>query len=322
MKEQTRDEWLEERKTYIGASDAASVINAGKWGCALKLFNTKTGVAADFDDSERMEFRRGRRLEAIAANYYETETGRGVFLAARQHVPGKPHLAVSMDRIVFKKEDEDKKNPGYLEIKVLGRFSMAQVKKNGLPEDYIIQTQYGLSVMGYSWGAFAVYAPETDELLHFDFAADKALGSMLLEKADDFFSLNITCGIAPDRLPSGSKQCNGCPYEYSCWQGETVKETAVGIIERPDLAGLIAKFAEVKGMNSEATDAADELRDEIMTAIKEVPGTYRAGHYEFKFSATTQKRFSGDLLKKRNPSLYEECRQESIVKTLSKPKEI
>ena len=322
MKKQTREEWLLERREYIGASEAASVINAGKYGCALKLFNTKTGVIPDFDDSDKAEFRRGRRLENVAAAYYAEVTGRNVLMAVQQFVPGKKHLRVSMDRVVYKKEDLNKTNPGYLEIKCVGRFSMNAIKKHGLPEDYLIQTQFGLAITGYSWGAFAVYSPETDELLHFDFQADKHLGNLLLEKADDFWFLNIALGIPPERLPEGSKQCGGCPYEYSCWNCGTVKETAIGVIERPDLAPLVARLAEVKGMSSEADDAAESLREEILAAIKEIPGNYVSGKYAFKFSANVTKRFSGDLLKKKDPALYESFRVESITKTLSKPKEI
>lgn len=320
MKNQTREEWLQERREYIGASDAASVVNGGRYGCALKLFNVKTGVKPDFDESEKAEFRRGRRLEGIAASYYEEVTGRKVFFSEQSFVPGKKHLRVSMDRIVYKTEDaETKKNPGYLEIKTVGRFSINSIKKNGLPEDYIIQLQFGLAVTKYKWGSYAIYCPETDELLHWDVDADKVLGEILLEKADDFYTLNVSCGIAPDRLPEGSRQCSGCPFEYSCWSSGATKSNA-GVFDRPDLAGLAAKLAEVKGMESESSDAAEAIKAEILEAIKEQPGTYRAGGYEFKFTVNTSKRFQGDLLKKSNPDLYEKFRMDSTTKTLSKPK--
>lgn len=322
MKIQTKEQWLEERKSYIGASDAASVINCGKWGCALSLFNTKTGVAPDYDNSDRAEFRRGKRLEGIVANYYEAETGRRVYFTQRQHVPGKNHLAVSMDRIVYKKEDEKEKNPGYLEIKVLGRWSMNAVKKDGLPEDYIVQTQYGMAVTGVKWGSFAIYSPETDELLHWDFEADRTLGEALLEKADDFFSLNISCGIAPDRLVEGARQCETCVYKFSCWAGVDVKPALDGINTRDDLEGLVAALAEARGMNSESEQAAEGLRDEIMAALNMQPGKYRAGKFEFEFKIAKQKRFKGELLKARDPKLYEELRVESETKTITKPKEV
>lgn len=321
MKTQTREEWLKERKTYIGASDAASVINAGKWGCALKLYRDKTGSEKDFSDDDKQEFRRGKRLEGIAASYYEELTGRSVFFTARQHMPGKPHLAVSMDRQVFKKEDKDKKNPGYLEIKTLGRWSFSSVKKNGLPEDYVVQLQYGMGIAGVTWGAYAIYCPETDELLHWDVSADKHLGNALLEKADDFWALNIGCEIEPDRLPEGSKACETCVYKFSCWSGGVIPESA-GKVNRPDLESWAQRFAEVKGMSSETSDAEEALKEEFLEAVNGVPGVYQCGRYEVPFTIAKQKRFSGELLKKSQPETYEKFRVETEVKTIRKPKEV
>lgn len=319
--DQTREEWLLERREFIGGSDIGKIVGASRWGCPRSVAYEKLGVEKDFDDSDKAEFRRGNRLEGIASEYYSELTGREVFYTTRCHVPGKKHLAISMDRVVYKKEDTERLNPGYLEVKVVGRFSMNKIKKEGIPEEWVTQVQYGVSIKNFSWGSYAIYSAEQDELIHFDVVADRELGEVLLEKADDFFNFNVLCKILPDPLPDDSIQCQGCPWSITCLQ-RVIPASSKEIIHRPDLEGLVAKFAEVKGLGSEAEQAEEEIKAELMAAIGEKPGVYRAGRFEFPFTITEQKRFKGELLKKKNPSLYEECRETTIVKMLKKPKEV
>jgi len=240
---QTKEEWPIERRGYLGGSDAASIIGVGKWGCPRKLFYDKSGKQRDVDDSDKAEFRRGIRLEEVAASYYAEVTGRTVRRTKRVCVPGQPHLAVSMDRLTYKKEDTNLENPGYLELKVLGRWSMNHIKKEGLPQDYIIQMHWGLAVSDLSWGAFAIYSPETDELLQWDIVADKAFGNKLLDRGSDWWSLHKECEVVPEPLPEGSSACQTCPWSITC-RGSQVVPAAAGevapVIEAQNDGGLLA----------------------------------------------------------------------------------
>lgn len=319
MCSQTYEEFVASRKKQIGGSDIASVVGAGRYGCPRKPFYDKTGVPKDFDDSDRMEFTRGRRLEGIAAEYYEQVTGREVRVTTTARVPGKPHLAVNIDRLV---KAEGKDGWGALEIKVVGRFSWLHIKKEGLIEDYILQLQYNMDVKKCSWGAFAIYCPDLDELMHWDVEADKDLGSALTEKADDYYCFHIECGVIPDPLPLDSPPCTGCPWFGTCREGIANQPMPDGEISRPDLADWAAKFAEVKGMGKEAEGAAEALKEEFIAAVKEKPGNYRCGKYLIPFTIKSQMRFSGAALQKKDPALYESLKKETIIKTVPMPKEV
>lgn len=317
---QTKEEWLAERKTYLGGTDAPSVVNVG-WGCQLRLFNDKTSVPKDFEAEEPYYFRRGKRLEGIAAAYYAEKTGREVCYTTRSSVPGKPYLSVNMDRIIYRKDDPEKKDPGYLELKVVGEWPFRKIQKEGARDEYALQVQWGMAVSGCAWGAFGIYCPQLDELLAWDFRADKLLGETLLEKGDDFWCFHVECGVPPDPLPEGSKACEGCEWSLTC-RGEAVVPASAGVIDRPDLEHLVAKFAEVKGMGSEAEQAAESLRDEILEAVKKQPGVYRCGKYELPIRAQTQKKFQGELLKKADPEMYEKFRVPQTFFVVPKPEEI
>lgn len=321
LKPKDYEDFVSSRRSYLGGSDAAGVMGVGRYGCKRKVVYSKINTPKDFPDEDKAEFRRGRRLEHIAAAYYEEVTGRQIRTTIVMKVHDKPHLAVNADRLVYKKEDEKCKVPGYLELKVVGRWSMNQIKKEGLIDDYILQVEWGCAVGGLTWGSYGIYCPETDELLHWDHTPDTALGEALLEAGDDLWSLNVENKILPDPLPEGSKQCEGCPWSLTCQQ-RIIPVGSAEIIQRPDLEGLVAKFAEVKGMGSEVSDAEEEIKAEILAAIGEKPGTYQCGKYQLPFTITETKRFSSEEMKKAHPEIYEKFRKTSVTKMLRKPKEI
>lgn len=307
----TREEFLADRLTFIGGSEIASVMGVG-FGCPRRLVYNKLGTPSERND-DRMEFRRGRRLEGIAANYYAEETGREVYTTTKMSFPGRPHLSVNMDRIIFRKEDEAQADPGYLELKVVGRFSWFKILKEGLIEDYILQVQYGCAVTGFSWGAYGIYCPDMDGLLHWDIKADKELGAHLIEAADDLWNLNVQLKILPEPLPEFGKVCANCEYLARC-RGQAAPTDTV--FERPDLEDLAGKLREVRGMGKEAEEAADGIREEILAAIGRKPGAYRFGKYPATVISSTTKKFSAEILKKEAPEMYEKCKKTSVVETV------
>lgn len=213
IKKPSREEFLAARKKFIGGSDIASVVGAGDFACARRLGYEKTGVEPDFDSSDKPEFRRGNRLEPVAAAYYVEKTGRRVREAKTVTVQGKPFLGVNMDRLVWRENDD---NPGYLEIKTVGKFSMMLIKKEGLYQGYISQVQFGMAVAGLSWGSFAVYSPDDDELLYWDFEADKEIGEMLMERAEEYWQCHVQTKILPAPLPEIKNVCIGCDFRVKC----------------------------------------------------------------------------------------------------------
>lgn len=313
MKDLTK--FREERKKYLGGSDAASLVSVGDWACELKLFNDKTGVEPDFDDSDRAEFRRGHRLESVAADYYAEKTGRSLQRAGTKKILGKPFLAVNMDRVVY----DEKKGAGYLEIKVVGRETYFKIKREGVHDAYILQVQWGMAITGMSWGAFAIYWPDGDELIHLDVAADPTLQALLLEKGEDFWMLNVRNEIPPSPLPVGAKACKTCVYRVSCSRAEEGPEVESGVIERPDLVVLANDLRETRAYKKEVSDRETEIKNEIIEAIKETPGLYRVmkGAPLLKYSETVSERFDSTAFKKAEPELAAKFTKPSKTKKLA-----
>ena len=313
------EKFLAERKKYVGASDMASVLNIG-WGCSRKLFYDKTNVTPDYD-TDKDVFRRGRRLEAVAAGFYAEKTARKLDWAKPSiRAKESDFVAASPDRIIHHAGSEVSAKhfgkPGYLEIKVVGRESFFKIKKEGLPEDYIVQVQTGLACTELAWGSFAIYWADGDQLLFWDFEPDAALGKTLIERGDDFFTLHIEHGVMPEPLPEEAKPCSGCPWLRTCRGDAFAAAPSKEIISRPDLEPIVAKLAEVKGMSSEAGDAYDSLKDELLDAIKGAPGTYQAGKLSFSLTESKRESIDSKLLKQKHPEIAAECMKSSVTKTL------
>lgn len=72
----TREDWLAERRTGIGGSDAAAILGISPWATPVTVWLDKTGRAAPKEETEAMRI--GTELEAFVARRYEQETGRTV----------------------------------------------------------------------------------------------------------------------------------------------------------------------------------------------------------------------------------------------------
>lgn len=73
---QTREEWLAERKSGIGGSDAAAILGISPWATPVNVWLDKTGRAAPREETEAMRI--GTELEDFVARRYSQETGREV----------------------------------------------------------------------------------------------------------------------------------------------------------------------------------------------------------------------------------------------------
>lgn len=73
---QTREEWLAERRKGIGGSDAAAILGLSPWATPVQVWLDKTGRAADREETEAMRI--GTELEDFVARRYMAETGRTV----------------------------------------------------------------------------------------------------------------------------------------------------------------------------------------------------------------------------------------------------
>jgi putative phage-type endonuclease len=207
----TREEWLEMRRNYVGASESAALLGmgAGFSKSPLSLYLIKRGELVPQDeDNERI--REGVRRENEVALSSSALAGRKL-LPAVYAVHDRVHgMAASLDRVVLPSEadiEQGRIGPGALECKIVYSDAYRRDWRDGPPAYYLIQNQHQMACSGYLWGEIAaiVVNPKTGQdegVPRFTYAAHPELIGRIEEAVAEFWD-RVRLGIPPD--PDGHK---------------------------------------------------------------------------------------------------------------------
>jgi putative phage-type endonuclease len=147
-----KTDWLARRKTGIGASEAAAVLDLHPYLSRMDLYAQKLGLLEGPDETEAMYW--GKKLEPQLAEAYEERTGRRVF------DPGPYMIGVSMAHPMLIATpdlltDDPVRGQGLVELKCVNRYK-ADEWQDDPPVAYQIQLQHQLYVTQKTWGSLAV----------------------------------------------------------------------------------------------------------------------------------------------------------------------
>ncbi len=165
MKEETnRAQWLAERATGIGGSDAAAVCKMSPWATPLDVYLSK--VEPPTEDSENADMRRGHLMEPVVLQMYTDETGTIVH---------KPADALVSDEHPFMRANLDGETAGrgrIIEAKTArNRAGWGEPWSDEIPLAYLFQCQHNMAVacanlcdipVLFGNFEFAVYTVEAD----------------------------------------------------------------------------------------------------------------------------------------------------------------
>lgn len=191
-----RTEWLNWRRTGLGASDVAAVASLpGAYGSPWSVWADKVGLTGDHDDTTDFKF--GRYAEAMVAAWFQGELGLTVTgEQARCTNLDEPWILATVDGFVVESANSDQVDAlGLLEIKT-ARDSWA----DGVPLHYQAQAQWQMLATGLQRVWVAAYHrtmsgdPFTVHVIERD-AEDIAL---LYKKAHTFWHEHVLTGIPPD----------------------------------------------------------------------------------------------------------------------------
>lgn len=138
-----RAAWLESRRAYIGASEAAAVLGISPYDSPHSVYLSKVeGV----EKEETLPMRRGRHMEPFIIAEFERETGVKVLPGRFHQHPKWPFIACNTDG-----ELEWKGHPAVIECKDVGFFAGLQFGTEGadiVAEHYLTQCAYQLIASG------------------------------------------------------------------------------------------------------------------------------------------------------------------------------
>jgi len=253
----------EARKSGLGSSDMPIVLGVSPWTRPEDLFEIKKGRRPEPEESPAM--RRGKVLEAVAAELYQEKTGRKLW-RSNQTIRHKNYnwmLAHLDRRIVGEGEvrfgDRVGLGVGALEIKCPGLRMFAKCRREGLPYYYLVQLQHQMDVAGYEWGAFAVFNSELWEMIYFDVPRDQELIDLIHEKGAEFWKLLETEEFYPIEA---TPQVDAPRVEIP-----DVKQRVI-TIESAEWAAAIARLRDAKEILTEAQALEKEAQAELIKLME------------------------------------------------------
>lgn len=185
-----RDEWLEWRRSGIGASDVAAIIGLSPWQSPWSVWASKLDLLIDEDTEAK---RAGRWLESAIAPWFAAETG--LHVAGQQtwctHPEHQHHLA-TVDGFVLEGQAALLEPAlGDFEVKVTGPGRKWAL----VPEHYQAQGQWQMHVTGMDRCWFAVLMGRRLDI--HELKRDRADIDFLIERVDAFWAQHVVTGDPP-----------------------------------------------------------------------------------------------------------------------------
>ena len=219
--------------------------------------------------------RLGSLLEPFFLFEYSSETGNGVDTRAQFVRDDKSHIAVHIDAWVVKPMDPSfskGQDRGVAEIKSCGRGAWHKYKREGLPDDYVLQLQAGMGAAGLLWGVFIIGCRDSGEILHWEVNFNLEIYAEIKAAARSFWETLKHKENPIDRLEPDDHRCASCSYRTTC-QGEHISLAAAGLTAKDgyemddSLLPLLIERAERSELKKQAEDLFDETNEEIKARL-------------------------------------------------------
>jgi putative phage-type endonuclease len=243
-----KEEWLKERQTGIGGSDAGVILGVNPFKTKVELWEEKR-ADAPVEIEMTPPMLRGIVLEPVAADLYVERTGRQVRRQPLRRHSVHEFMIGNVDRQILAVDDVQ--STGILEIKCPGLRVMANVKARGLSDYMTVQLMHYLAVYGYEWGSFCLFNAENWDVIYFDLEADQKFIGAIVEMERDFWNDYVLTGTAP---PEDDQPLIDIPEV----EGE------LKVIDAEDWISAANELREAQGLRK----AAAELEDTAKGTLK------------------------------------------------------
>lgn len=149
----SREEWLEKRKSYIGGSEASCIVGMNPYTTNVELWELKTGRRKAEDISDKPYVKYGTEAEEYLRNLFALDFPQYEVFYEENNMwlnSDYPFGHASLDGWLVEKETGKK---GILEIKTTNIIQSIQKDKwkGRIPDNYYIQVLHYLMVTGFDF---------------------------------------------------------------------------------------------------------------------------------------------------------------------------
>lgn len=220
-----KQEWLRERKNYLGGTDLAAICGLSPYRTALDVYLDKT--SDDIAENTNSAMRWGSLLEDVIAKAYSEDTGYDVTIEPNTiYHPSIKFLGANIDRWVNNGTHIlECKTAGFTKAKEWGDLGTDQI-----PESYLIQVAYYAAICNVSKIDIAVLIGGQDFRIY-TYLKNNNLEDKLIKIACNFWYNHVEKKIAP--------KCVNTKDTFNLFPQSNNKE----IIAKE---GILAKLEELK----------------------------------------------------------------------------
>lgn len=190
IKDLTREEWLQERMTGIGGSDAGTILGVNKWKSKTQLFFEKTNPEMIQEISnDAIHF--GNVLEDVVAEEFAERTGKKVRRDNRMlRHPEHHFMTANLDRVVVGEK-------ALLECKTTSQYNAEQWEDDNVPAQYLCQIQHYMAVTGFEKAYIAVLIGG-QSFIWKEIERDDELIQIIIDAEKDFWENNVQANVIPE----------------------------------------------------------------------------------------------------------------------------
>ena len=281
----SREEFLAERQTYLGASDMAAILGVDDYKTALDIYNEKLGLVPPFTGNNQTE--RGQKLEAVAAQEYTEATGRKVHRRSTSLIhPKHRFIQGHIDRRVVGEKR-------IVEFKCPSRGMFHKMKREGLPLSQIVQMQTYLWLDKTDVGDFGIFCADSWELLPFEVEAQPDLFERIEHAAVIFWTEHVL-----KRVPPPATQLDQPAIEFNKIAGEVIYRDDPEFVEAAQL------FREAKQLEADGKVLVELAKEKVKAAIGNRLGKYQGGGMRLAYYLSSGRTsFDKKALAARHPEI-------------------
>lgn len=291
MTDEARQAWLDERLTYIGASEMAEAVGLSPWGDPISLWEKKTGQAPERDESFRMTL--GSLVEPIIGKLASEALGAKLHrVTGPVRYPEHPFLASNPDFRIVGPYGPWGRTLVQAKFRLDG-IEFGEPDESGagesIPLHYRVQGWGELLTTGRDTVIFAVLDPRTGLSLHpLSRHVGDNEGAIEDLRADlvEFWTEYVEKGVMP---PPSAQSGEALARRYP------ERKLKVGKIASAEQVATLQELLDAR----DAVKAAEERRDELTNVVKSWIGDaawIEGGGKKFSWGETHRKLVKWELI--------------------------
>ncbi len=287
-----------DRATYIGGSDAATILGVSPWQTRYKLWAQKTGlISKPIDPAKEKIFSRGKRLEPVILQMFEDETGLRVDHHNRRFSDSEyPFLAAEIDG------ETGDENIDAKTAQPFARHLWGEPGSDVIPIYYTAQFMHGLMVTGRDVCHVAAMIG-LDDFRIFRIQRDDELIALIREKELEFWKL------IQNQTPPPIETAEDA---LSVWPTSRLETAEVS----EAVADMVQELKMVKAQIKELETREAELKDAILPTFQDAEAIASAGRILATGKTQNASRLDQKTLASQQPEIFEQYKVTSSTRVL------